>query len=94
VFAPTNLAFERLPRRLKLFLFSPFGGKVLEKLLRYHIVPDLVFFSGKSRRSLAQISMLKLPQTIYTLRMRRNPKTQSLRTVEAKALAAGSSGQQ
>ena len=47
IFAPTNHAFERLPRRLKLFLFSPFGGRILEKLLRFHIVPDLAFFSGK-----------------------------------------------
>ena len=47
VFAPTNHAFEKLPRKLKLFLFSPFGERILQKLLRYHIVPDLAFFSGK-----------------------------------------------
>jgi hypothetical protein len=47
VFAPTNHAFEKLPRKLKLFLFSPFGEKILQKLLRYHIVPNLAFFSGK-----------------------------------------------
>jgi len=47
VFAPTNRAFQRLPRKLKFFLFSPFGAKVLKKLLQYHIVPDLAFFSGK-----------------------------------------------
>jgi len=47
VFAPTNHAFQRLPRKLKFFLFSPFGAKVLKKLLQYHIVPDLAFFSGK-----------------------------------------------
>jgi len=45
VFAPTNRAFEKLPRRLKLFLFSPFGERVLQKLLRYHIVPEVAFFS-------------------------------------------------
>ncbi len=48
VFAPTNHAFQRLPKRLKFFLFSPFGERVLKKLLQYHIVPDLAFFSGKS----------------------------------------------
>jgi len=47
VFAPTNHAFQRLPKRLKFFLFSPFGERVLKKLLQYHIVPDLAFFSGK-----------------------------------------------
>jgi len=45
VFAPTNHAFEKLPRKLRLFLFSPFGERILQKLLRYHIVPDLAFFS-------------------------------------------------
>ncbi|KAG6910898.1 hypothetical protein DXG01_006581 [Tephrocybe rancida] len=43
VFAPTNRAFKKLPAKLRLFLFSPFGTRVLRKLLQYHIVPDLVF---------------------------------------------------
>ncbi|CDO74727.1 hypothetical protein BN946_scf184593.g9 [Trametes cinnabarina] len=42
VFAPTNKAFSRLPTRLQHFLFSPFGEKVLKKLLQFHIVPELV----------------------------------------------------
>ncbi|KAI0670675.1 hypothetical protein C8Q78DRAFT_139688 [Trametes maxima] len=41
-FAPTNRAFARLPRDLRIFLFSPWGEKVLKKLLQFHIVPDLV----------------------------------------------------
>ncbi|KAI9056677.1 hypothetical protein FKP32DRAFT_1607820 [Trametes sanguinea] len=41
-FAPTNRAFERLPTRLRRFLFSPFGAKALKKLLQFHIVPELV----------------------------------------------------
>ncbi|OSD02770.1 hypothetical protein PYCCODRAFT_1477418 [Trametes coccinea BRFM310] len=41
-FAPTNRAFERLPTRLRHFLFSPFGEKALKKLLQFHIVPELV----------------------------------------------------
>jgi len=45
VFAPTNIAFEKLPKKLKLFLFSPFGERILQKLLRFHIVPELAFFS-------------------------------------------------
>ncbi|KAG5645031.1 hypothetical protein DXG03_007210 [Asterophora parasitica] len=43
VFAPTNRAFDVLPKKLKLFLFSPFGTRILRKLLQYHIVPDAVF---------------------------------------------------
>jgi uncharacterized surface protein with fasciclin (FAS1) repeats len=49
VFAPTNHAFQTLPRKLKLFLFSPFGERVLQKLLRFHIVPDVAFFSDYVR---------------------------------------------
>ncbi|KAG1760056.1 hypothetical protein EDD22DRAFT_980795 [Suillus occidentalis] len=41
-FAPTSGAFQRLPHKLRLFLFSPFGSKALKKLLEYHIVPQIV----------------------------------------------------
>ncbi|KAI0362768.1 hypothetical protein OH77DRAFT_86545 [Trametes cingulata] len=41
-FAPTNKAFARLPRKLRGFLFSPFGEKALKKLLQFHIVPEVV----------------------------------------------------
>lgn len=41
-FAPTSGAFQRLPNKLRLFLFSPFGTKALRKLLEYHIVPQVV----------------------------------------------------
>ncbi|GLB35188.1 putative protein with four repeated domains in the fasciclin I family of proteins [Lyophyllum shimeji] len=43
VFAPSNRAFAELPKRLQLFLFSPFGEHILKKLLQFHIVPDCVF---------------------------------------------------
>lgn len=46
VFAPTNRAFRALPLRLQLFLFSPFGERVLKKLLQYHIAPDIVVHSS------------------------------------------------
>ena len=45
LFAPTNIAFARLPPKLKLFLFSPFGEKALEKVLRYHYVPETLILS-------------------------------------------------
>jgi hypothetical protein len=47
VFAPTSGAFQHLPKKLKLFLFSPFGEKALKKLLQYHVVPDFILFSGE-----------------------------------------------
>jgi len=43
VFTPSNHAFHILPRKLKLFLFSPFGARALRKLLQYHIVPNYIF---------------------------------------------------
>ncbi|KAI0688757.1 FAS1 domain-containing protein [Cytidiella melzeri] len=45
-FAPTNKAFSYLPKKLKFFLFSPFGAKALKKILSYHIVPDYVFHTN------------------------------------------------
>ncbi|KAI6036790.1 FAS1 domain-containing protein [Pisolithus microcarpus] len=44
-FAPTSAAFHRLPRKLQLFLFSPFGERALKKLLEFHIIPNFVLFS-------------------------------------------------
>ncbi|KDQ60570.1 hypothetical protein JAAARDRAFT_124834 [Jaapia argillacea MUCL 33604] len=41
-FIPSNKAFDRLPLKLKLFLFSPFGERVLKKVLEYHIIPDFI----------------------------------------------------
>jgi len=40
LFAPSNDAFEELPTRLRLWLFSPFGSRALKKLLQFHIVPE------------------------------------------------------
>ena len=49
-FAPTNKAFEKLPHGLRRFLFSPFGEKALKKLLQYHIIPEFVLHTSKSKR--------------------------------------------
>lgn len=45
LFAPTNFAFGRLPPKLKLYLFSPFGEKALAKVLMYHTVPKTLLLS-------------------------------------------------
>ncbi|EIW85335.1 FAS1 domain-containing protein [Coniophora puteana RWD-64-598 SS2] len=44
-FVPTSAAFQILPKKLQLYLFSPFGEKALKKILQYHIVPNTVFHS-------------------------------------------------
>jgi len=46
IFAPTNRAFEALPKKLQYYLFSPFGERVLKKLLQYHIVPNTAVHSN------------------------------------------------
>ncbi|ORY25187.1 FAS1 domain-containing protein [Naematelia encephala] len=45
LFAPTNEAFNRLPDKLRFFLFSPFGERALDKILQYHDVPDTLLLS-------------------------------------------------
>jgi len=44
-FVPTREAFDKLPDKLQFFLFSPFGERVLAKVLSYHVVPDYVIFT-------------------------------------------------
>ncbi|KAL5490114.1 hypothetical protein ACEPAI_4947 [Sanghuangporus weigelae] len=45
LFAPTNKAFFSLPKDLQLFLFSPFGERVLKKILQFHVVPDIALYT-------------------------------------------------
>ncbi|KAF8902852.1 hypothetical protein CPB85DRAFT_1226859, partial [Mucidula mucida] len=47
-FVPSNCAFEALPKDLQLYLFSPFGARVLKRLLQFHVVPDLGLHTGQS----------------------------------------------
>jgi uncharacterized surface protein with fasciclin (FAS1) repeats len=45
VFAPTNDAWNSLPPRLHMWLFSRFGAHALAKLLAYHYVPHTLVLS-------------------------------------------------
>ncbi|TRM59470.1 hypothetical protein BD626DRAFT_633300 [Schizophyllum amplum] len=45
LFAPDNRAFEHLPKNLREYLFSEEGSQALRKLLQYHVVPDVIFYS-------------------------------------------------
>jgi uncharacterized surface protein with fasciclin (FAS1) repeats len=44
-FVPTNEAFGKLPEKLVMFLFSPFGTQCLRAVLQYHILPHHILFS-------------------------------------------------
>lgn len=54
-FVPTSGAFKRLPKKLKLYLFSPFGRKALKKLLEYHIVPNFVLHTDYFHNSTSDV---------------------------------------
>jgi len=43
--APTNAAWHKIPGGVLAFLFSDRGAPILKKLLKYHIVPNDVFYS-------------------------------------------------
>lgn len=45
LFAPANTAFGTLPFKLKLFLFSPFGARVLKYILALHSLPKTIFYA-------------------------------------------------
>lgn len=45
VFAPSNFAFAKLGARINAYLFSKRGQPTLTKLIKYHIVPDVLFYS-------------------------------------------------
>jgi uncharacterized surface protein with fasciclin (FAS1) repeats len=57
IFAPTNRAFEALPKKLQYYLFSPFGERVLKKLLQYHVVPNTVVHSNYVHHAHGQKSL-------------------------------------
>lgn len=42
VFIPDNDAWKKLPEKLVIYLFSPFGKKALTKLLQFHVVPNFI----------------------------------------------------
>jgi uncharacterized surface protein with fasciclin (FAS1) repeats len=48
-FIPTNEAWEKLPKELIAYLFSPFGERTLRKLLAWHTLPNTVVFSEWGR---------------------------------------------
>jgi uncharacterized surface protein with fasciclin (FAS1) repeats len=66
VFVPSNRAFNKLPTKLKLFLFSPFGERVLKKLLQFHVVPDFVFHADYTHNVTAKLTTFHHPSPSYT----------------------------
>ncbi|KAG9018436.1 hypothetical protein FRB93_000139 [Tulasnella sp. JGI-2019a] len=50
LFVPTNEAWEKLPKDLRLYLFSPFGERTLRKLMAWHTLPDTVVFTEWGRQ--------------------------------------------
>jgi len=86
IFAPTNLAFAKIPFRIRTFLFSPFGRPILKKLLSFHVVPQYVLHSdyhlnatrGGKAAELAIAESVKLPRHFVD-----SPSASSLGDVES-----------
>jgi uncharacterized surface protein with fasciclin (FAS1) repeats len=45
IFAPSNFGFAKLGARINAYLFSDRGKATLTKLLKYHVVPNTLFYS-------------------------------------------------
>ena len=45
LFVPSDAAFEKLGPKVNKFLFSPWGNRYLEALLKYHVVANRTLFS-------------------------------------------------
>lgn len=46
IFAPSNIAFQKLGTRINRFLFSQLGQKCLRAILRYHIITNETLFTN------------------------------------------------
>lgn len=61
LFAPSNVAFQRLGPKINAFLFSRYGEKYLKALLKYHVVANYTlysdaFYKGSSLPSISSSS--------------------------------------
>ncbi|KAM0787737.1 hypothetical protein ACM66B_003794 [Microbotryomycetes sp. NB124-2] len=65
VFAPGNLAFDRLGPKILAFLHLPFpfSKAVLKYILSYHVVPDIAFFSDHVQNDTKLASGVKAVET-------------------------------
>jgi uncharacterized surface protein with fasciclin (FAS1) repeats len=45
IFAPTNIAWVKIPLKVTAWLFSPRGHHILTKLVQYHISPNTTFYT-------------------------------------------------
>jgi len=61
IFAPTNKAFDALPRKLQSFLFSPYGEHVLKKLLAFHIVPTYILHADYAYNATKSTATTAMP---------------------------------
>lgn len=71
LFIPSNQAFDNLPKKLKLYLFSPLGLDALQSVIEYHVAPQVIldtdyFYNatktGDSRsRTLSEGQHFRLP---------------------------------
>ncbi|KAA8569568.1 hypothetical protein EYC84_001181 [Monilinia fructicola] len=66
LFAPSNWAFQKLGPRINAFLFSKYGQKYLEALLKYHIVADQTLYSDAFYKAKADDKSINVVDEIDT----------------------------
>lgn len=66
MFAPSNWAFQKLGPRINAFLFSKYGQKYLEALLKYHIVADQTLYSDAFYKAKADDKSINVVDEINT----------------------------
>ncbi|UZJ55347.1 hypothetical protein CBS101457_004667 [Exobasidium rhododendri] len=59
LFAPSNAAWAKMPWKLRLYLFSPFGAKVLSYVLALHALPHTIFFADWVHEVASKSSLVK-----------------------------------
>lgn len=64
IFAPSNFAFQLLGNRVNAFLFSSYGLKYLEALLKYHVVPNQTLYSDAFYKA-ENAEVDEIPKGVY-----------------------------
>lgn len=69
VFAPTNKAFNKLPKGTVQTLLKPENKTELQKILKYHVVPGKLNLMQKVQRSGGSVNLTTAEGQVVTVRM-------------------------
>jgi uncharacterized surface protein with fasciclin (FAS1) repeats len=66
IFAPTDAAFAKLPLALRKALFTPLGKPILASILKFHVVPAVVYAAGIPKTATQVPTLLGFKTTAQT----------------------------